>query len=213
MSTLEDIAKVLGFPFKDGGKAPDNYKSFFKSLYSYLSGKGDYSPEKLGRLLGFSFSPKGDCEDIYNLLLRLYRFLGGKGNFRLPYSEDIKSKICEYLGGGGSGDAFHCYSGSGGIICESYNDYVVVVAPGSGGSYGGVIHDDDVYAVVSRGLSCSKSVFDMFVDCEGTITFTCFYPTQYSFTVSFNDLVSTKECNYSVHNQIASAISKLLGGK
>lgn len=217
MSTLEDIAKVLGFPFKDSGKPPDNYKSFFKGLYIYLSGKKDYSPEKLGRILGFSFSLEGDdCKDIYNLLLKLYKFLGGNGNFRLPYSEDFMSKICHYLGGGGSGDAFHCYPGGGGIVCESYNDYVVVVAPGNGEVSNDdevvYIRDDDVYSVVSKGLSCSRQIFDMFIGCDGAITFTCFYPKQHSFTISSNDLRKTKECNYSVHNEIASAILKLLGG-
>jgi len=210
---LENIAKVLGFPFKETGNQED-YKRFLRALYSYLSGKDDFSLENLANFLGFSFSPKGDdCIDIYNFLLALYRFLGGKEAFSSPYSQTLVKKICKYLGGGGSGGAFHCFS-KGSIICKSYDDYVLVISPGNGefsekdGVY--YIADSDIYSVVSQGLKCPKSNFDMFVDCNGSIEFWCGFSGQ-RFSVPLREN-TREECNYSVHNDIAEAIFHLLGG-
>ena len=212
---LENIAKVLGFSFKETGSQED-YKRFLRALYSYLSGKDNFSLKNLARLLGFSFSPKGDdCIDTYNFFLSLYRFLGGKETFSSPYFRALPKKFCMYLGGGGSGDAFHCFL-KGSIICESYNGYVLVISPGNGKISGsvkdGVYHiaDSDIYSVVSQGLKCPKSNFDMFVDCNGSIGFRCGFSGQ-RFSVSLEKYMR-EECGYSVHNDIAEAIFYLLGG-
>jgi len=220
MSALEDIAKVLGFPFKDNRKVPNNFKSFLKHLYFYLSGEENFSLENLAKVLGFSFSPKGDdCEDLYNLLLKIYRFLGGKKSFRSPYIEIYKSKACEILGGGGAGGAFRCRRGGGrGIVCESYSDWIGIFFPGDGKQVQKgdaeiyYIYDSDIYALLSKGLSCRGGVFHIFVDCSEEIRFWC-PKTETSFSVPDNSIYSKKECSYSVHSEITLEILTLLGGK